>query len=225
MPSIETGIADRPRAHGATGSEWVSVWDPFVRIAHWVLVAAFATAYLSEDALDLHVPAGYLLGATLALRIVWGFTGPRHARFADFLCRPETALRYLHDLLRGRAVRYLGHSPAGAMMIVLLILGLASTTVSGIALYAAEENAGPLAVWLGDAQGDAGQGAAVSEGHGGGRSTANEAAARYWEELHELSANFTLLLVVLHIGGVAWASRAHQENLVLAMITGRKRRE
>jgi cytochrome b len=111
------------------------------------------------------------------------------------------------------------------MMIVLLILGLAGTTVSGLALYAAEENAGPLAGWVGDAPEAAGQRADVHEGDDDGRGTANEAAAEYWEELHELSANFTLLLVLLHIGGVAWASWAHHENLVLAMITGRKRRE
>jgi cytochrome b len=53
----------------------------------------------------------------------------------------------------------------------------------------------------------------------------NDAAAEQWEEVHELSVNLTLLLVLLHIGGVAWASRVHHENLVLAMIAGRKRRE
>ncbi len=41
--------------------------------------------------------------------------------------------------------------------------------------------------------------------------------------LHSLIAHGLLVLIVVHLGGVALASLRHHENLVRAMITGRKR--
>jgi len=77
----------------------VKVWDLFVRIFHWTLVAAFAVAYVTEDeAMALHVWAGYLVGGLVLARIVWGFVGPKHARFSEFICGPANAWGYLIDL-------------------------------------------------------------------------------------------------------------------------------
>lgn len=109
----------------------VKVWDRFVRVFHWTLVASFATAYFSTEHIGLlHKGAGYLALALIAARGVWGFIAPsRHARFADFVPTPARLLRYLGLLLRGREPRHLGHNPAGAVMILYL---LSATLVIGV---------------------------------------------------------------------------------------------
>jgi len=221
----------------------VRVWDPLVRVGHWLLVTGFFVAYLTEDdLLTLHSWTGYIVAAYVVIRVLWGFAGPGHARFADFAYGPVRAARYLFQLLRFRSPRYLGHSPAGAMMVFALLLTLAATSVSGMALLAVEENAGPLAPWLGRTAAVEGSRPVLSgvavigrawaddqerdderDGADGRKRGKNE--SKVLEEVHEVIANLTLLLVLFHVGGVNLASVAHRENLVAAMFSGRKRAE
>ena len=200
------------------------VWDPLVRFGHWALVAAFAVAYLSAEeeaggADPLHVWGGYIVGAIVVLRVLWGFVGPQHARFSDFVRGPLVALAYFLDLIYGRARRYVGHSPAGGAMVIALLVCLAATVATGLIAYG-EEGKGPLAVVMvtdANANGNEAGHRALAEKRGG------EAESTIGE-LHALMANITVALVVAHIFGVVVASVVHKENLVLAMITGRKRR-
>lgn len=181
----------------------IKVWDPAVRVFHWALVAAFTVAWLSgEDWMRVHAAAGYTVLGLIAFRLLWGLVGPRHARFSDFVRSPGEAAAYLRDVLRLRARRYLGHNPAGGLMIVLLLASLVATGLTGLAVYGADQHAGPLAAAL------AGAGEHWSEA---------------LEETHEFLANFTLLLVFVHVAGVVVESFVHEENLVRAMLTGRKR--
>ncbi|MCW8828278.1 MAG: cytochrome b/b6 domain-containing protein [Gammaproteobacteria bacterium] len=206
----------------------IKVWDPLVRIFHWTLVVAFFTAYFTEDEwLDIHVLAGYTVAGLIAFRLVWGFVGTKHARFSDFVFSPLTTLNYLKDLFALRAKRYIGHNPAGGAMVITLLLALAGTTLTGMKLYAVEENAGPFAavqienvspISSAVADDDDDEYGEHGEGHG-------EGDEELWEELHEFFANFTLLLVFLHVAGVVVSSFAHGENLSRAMMTGRKKRE
>ncbi len=166
----------------------VIVWDFPTRIFHWSLVASFTGLFITGDSerwRDLHVLLGYLVAGLLCFRIAWGFLGSRYARFGDFLRRPAAIKEYLKSLISGRPQRHLGHNPAGALAIILLIgLGLISS-LTGWLVY---EELGPE--WL--------------------------------EEVHEVAANAMLAVVIVHVLGVLASSWIHRENLVKAMITGRK---
>jgi cytochrome b len=182
----------------SSNQKLVYVWDLFVRLFHWTLVVGFTIAYFTEDPLIVHVWAGYVVGALIVARVVWGLIGPRYARFSDFVYGPVATLRYVRDLILLRSPRYLGHSPGGGAMVMLLLVFLAATVLTGLLVYGGEQQAGPLAGMLSKDTGEA------------------------IEEVHEVVANITLALVLAHIAAVALASFVHRENLVGAMITGYK---
>ena len=194
----------------------IIVWDPLVRLFHWTLAAAFCAAYFTQsewfeefqDRLDgewlqtIHVWAGYTIAGLLLFRLLWGFIGPRHARFADFVHGPRATLSYLKQVLTLRAPRHLGHNPAGGAMIAVLLLSLTTAVTTGLLLYGADKGLGPLAGLLADS---------------------HENTIRLFKEIHEFFANFTLALIAGHLIGVVWESLLHRENLARAMVTGRKR--
>ena len=197
-------------------NEKLLVWDPLVRIFHWTLVVAFTIAYLTgEDAPPLHEWMGYVVLALVLFRIVWGFAGPEHARFADFLCGPGRIMSNLRDIVLLRPKRYLGHSPAGGAMVILLLALLTATTVTGILAEESEHPAAAASI----------MGSAVANDNGDGMDGvgAGEESESPLVEAHEVLANLTLALVFLHIAGVILASFTHRENLIAAMFSGRKR--
>jgi cytochrome b len=208
----------------------VQVWDPIVRIGHWTLVIAFFTAYFTEDDfLTQHVWAGYIVGLVVAIRLLWGFVGTKHARFSNFVRSPATAIRYLRDHMTNRARPYVGHNPAGGVMIILLLIGLAGTVFSGLVLYAIEEDAGPLAGWVAENTSTPALPALIPSANANGDEREGryeheeDAREEFWEELHEIFTNVTLVLIGFHVAGVLLSSYVDKENLIWAMITGRKR--
>ena len=115
-----------------TTARSVRVWDPLVRIFHWGLVGVFAIAWLTaEEIQPVHELAGYALAILVTFRILWGLVGSRYARFAGFIRGPVQTLSYLGDMARGKERRYLGHNPAGAAMVVALLVTLSGTAFTG----------------------------------------------------------------------------------------------
>ncbi len=124
---MKQGLHSRP-----AGSASIPVWDRFVRTMHWAIVIATPLAWFSHGGLlDIHRAAGYtLLGLALG-RIAWGFTGNGYARFANFVPGPGRFASYMLAMARGRETRYIGHNPAGGMMIVVLLAVMLALGASG----------------------------------------------------------------------------------------------
>ncbi|HSW23816.1 MAG TPA: cytochrome b/b6 domain-containing protein [Burkholderiaceae bacterium] len=136
MNTTSVSPADQP-SRTATGRP-VLVWDAPVRLTHWLMVFSFAGAYLTAESEHwrlVHVTLGYTLAGLVGFRVLWGFFGTRYARFANFVRGPAAVADYLRDLLARRPPHHVGHNPAGALAI-LVLLGLAAlVTGTGWATY------------------------------------------------------------------------------------------
>jgi cytochrome b len=211
----------------------IIVWDLFIRIFHWALVVLFFLAFVTaEDKGPLHRYAGYTVLGLVAIRIIWGFTGTKHALFSDFICSPAKAWSYLKELAAGKPKHYTGHNPAAAWMVLFFLIGSIVVCLSGYKAYTTKEMRSPwhsdtavsiIANVYADENGRERHGD-KHERHGKHRNGEKENGERdgFWCEVHEISAQFMLIFIILHVIGVAASSKIHHENLVKSMITGKK---
>lgn len=181
----------------------VKVWDLFIRFFHWTLVLGFAVAFVSGEvhASTIHVWAGYILCVLLLARVYWGFKGSEFARFRSFIFPVSETLAYLRSMLKGHPKNYLGHNPAGALMVFALLGLLTVIFVSGLLTLGTIDYEGPL-LFLAN--------------------LVSDEASYAFRHLHEFLPILGLVLVALHILGVIAGSVQHKENLVRAMLTGKK---
>ena len=176
----------------------VRVWDVWVRLFHWCLVAFFVVVYFFHRE-EFHSWLGYVIFALIIWRVLWGFVGSEYARFAAFIYSPKETLQYTLSALRlGHAREYLSHNPMGAMMVFALLSLLLVQTTLGTMLYAAQSLSGPLA------------GVVPTDWD------------EWLESAHEMLAQVLAVLVSAHVVGVIWATWWHRENYIRSMITGTK---
>ncbi len=182
----------------------ISIWDLPTRLFHGLLVAFVASAYLTSSArphglqFTVHIASGYAVFLLLVFRIVWGFAGGEHARFAAFV-RGWTAVKaHLRNLLRLAPARVLGHNAIGGWMILLILATLVLIVVTGMLAQGIPGGVGPLSGIL------------------------PKALVRPVGAVHELFGSVIIYLAAFHVAGVAAESVLLRENLTRAMATGRK---
>ena len=180
----------------------VAIWDLPTRLFHWSLVVLvggnlFLISPRGGWSTLVHFLAGFTIAGLLLFRLVWGFIGSPRSRFRDFL-QPWPMVRvYAARLARLSPPHSIGHNPLGGWMIGAMLATLLTMILTG--LFAAGRRAtGPFAHWL-------------------ATGTAHQIGG-----LHQVISNLMIGLVALHVAGVLADWLLTRDNLVKAMITGRK---
>lgn len=178
------------------------VWDLPTRLFHWVLVLlvvfSIVSAKIGGNWIDWHMRSGYCILALVLFRVMWGFAGPFHARFANFVRPPSAVFGYLRDLRNGRAAAPAGHNPLGALSVLAVLAVLLLQASTGLFANDSISSEGPLAKLVSSATSD------------------------LLTRVHKINQFVIFALIALHLAAIAYYYFARRENLVLPMITGDK---
>jgi cytochrome b len=176
----------------------VRVWDLPTRVFHWLLAALVVFSWLTgqwggSDWREWHFRSGYVLLALLLFRIVWGFIGPRYARFASFPPNPVAAWR-------GLAHRTIapGHAPPGALSVYAMLAVIAAQVVTGLFATDGSYSEGPWARLV------------------------SHRTVDLMTSVHVLNRWLLLALVLLHAGAVVYYAAVRREALLGAMLHGNR---
>lgn len=182
----------------------VRIWDPLLRVFHWLLAASVISAWLlgqyGPAKMTLHFWAGYMVAGLLAFRLIWGFIGPAPARFSHFLRGPGAVMGYARHMFLREPSYWPGHNPLGALSVIAMLAVLGAQVTSGLISDPDDFiNVGPLASYV-------------------SASTRRTAVG-----IHETGANLVLILVILHIAVIVFYRLWKHENLIRPMLTGWKK--
>ncbi len=182
----------------------VLVWDWPVRVMHWGLVVAVVGAWLTRelegDWFAWHVRCGYAVIVIACVRLVWGFVGTRHARFSNFVRGPKTVLHDLRALVQRDAEGNVGHTPAGAWMIVALLAMLLAQGLTGLFSNDQVYQTGPLFGYV--------------TGETSDRLTT----------LHKQIFDVLWIAILIHVLAAFFYVLVKRRNLIAPMLSGKKSR-
>jgi cytochrome b len=177
------------------------IWDLPTRLFHWILVVLIFTSWLSawRDWMRLHVLCGLTILTLLLFRLFWGIIGSDTARFSHFLANPLEGVRHLMRLARREPDTEAGHNAAGGWMVVALLALLFVQAGTGLCSNDDVLTEGPLARIVGKAWSD--------------RIT----------HIHDVNFVLIEIAVASHVLAIIAYRVLKGQNLLLPMITGKKR--
>jgi cytochrome b len=179
------------------------VWDLPLRLFHWLLVlcvsASYATAKGGFNWTKYHFWIGYVTLGLVAFRIIWGFLGPRHARFSNFIAGPSRLFAYMRTLFKRDSTPTPGHNPLGGLVVVVMLLMVGAQAVTGLFLIDNTE------VWTAPYY-----------------PTVSGATANALGKFHHLNFDVLLWVISLHVLAIIYYKAYKRQSLVVPMITGSK---
>ena len=178
------------------------VWDLPLRLFHWLfvlsIVASYVTAKLGVEYRQYHFYLGYWMMGLLLFRIIWGFIGPRHARFSTFLVGPSSVIQYAKDMFNPNSHAHVGHNPVGGLMVILMLLLVVIQATTGLFTTDA-------VIWTGPYY-----------------PAVKESTSSLLSTVHDVNFNIIIGAVVLHLAAITYYHWYKKQNLVSAMFTGYK---
>ena len=178
------------------------MWDLPTRVFHWALaiclLGSWATAEAGFDYTELHFLLGYTSLTLILFRIIWGFVGPRHARFSNFMSGPAGTITALRQLLSRRPGTDAGHSAIASWPVLAMLLLVAAQAATGLFISDDIFYAGPY------------------------NGVVSSATAGKLAGVHHLNFNLLQTMVLLHLGAVGWYRLGKKTDLLGPMLHGRK---
>ena len=175
------------------------IWDLPLRLFHWLFaIAILASWYTSEqegELIDLHMQLGYFILGLVIFRILWGFLGSKHSRFAEFFPTPS---RITQHLKAEQSPQYAGHNPLGSLMVFLMITLILLQAVSGLFINDDIFSSGPYYGQFGEEFG------------------------KVMSFIHHNAFDIMMFAIGLHILAMVYYRVQKKTDLVTPMITGKK---
>jgi cytochrome b len=182
-------------------SEKRLVWDLPLRLFHWLLVASMVASYVTAKFIDdrqWHFYVGYWTIGLLVFRILWGFFGPRHARFTSFIHSPSAIWLYVKGMFQRGSAPSIGHNPVGGLMVLLMLVLMSIQAATGLFTTDAIIWAGPY------------------------NPSVSESTASFLSTVHNWNFNIIIAAVIMHVAAILFYAFYKQQNLVVPMLNGHK---
>ena len=195
----------------------IKTWDIWIRLSHWLLVILVSLCYYTAEIggltftfpgtsviianMEIHLWSGLIILTILIFRILWGFVGSETSRFLIMLNTAFNVYEYIKGLPRNNARFYIGHNPAGAIFVFLIIAALLIQASTG--LFSQDDSffpiSGPLANFISDDYSNR-----ITKFH-----------KLWWE-------NVIIVMIIIHIFANIFYLIIKKQNLIPAMFTGKR---